>query len=281
MNLENKFGEYWKKFLEYWQVFLTHCSVYWEKAKEYAKKAADFLCRHGKELWEKLSVYAGKAKEALKKYWSILCRHCRRLLQMMAAWLLTVREKAQPKLQQAKEWCVGIMARLPALQKKEQEALPPVEEPLALEQSAEAETETVEETVEEAPAEKELPQWMSIPWVAKTLAVLGIVGTGIKVAVKWIWKLRKVIMAIPVVWYAVKFAMENADRLPEEVGLDIQSTGEFATMISRQEAVWWPLGITLMCLVLMFCSKKPVLPWVVSIFTLVLPWLIWLLNYYA
>lgn len=279
MDQENKFGEYWKKFLEYWNAFLTQCGVYWAKAKRYGKKGAQYA-----------ALYLLKFRDALVKLWEILCMKAGAVVVKMEAWLKIGREKAQPMLDKAGAWWGTVTERFPALKFERPEALPA---PEAAEESAETALQTVEaedpvveaapEEIpeEEVPVQKELPAWMNEPWAVKTLAVLGVVGTGIKLAVKWIWKLRTVIMAVPVVWAAVKFAMQNAERLPEQVGLDIQSTGEFATMISRQEAVWWPLGITGFCLLLMFCSKKPLLPWVISIFTLVLPWLIWVLNYYA
>lgn len=96
----------------------------------------------------------------------------------------------------------------------------------------------------------------------------------------WIYRLRKVIMAAPVVYFAVKLAAENMERLPETVGLNLQSTGEFAQLVTREYAVYGPLGVTGFCLLLMFCSRKTLFPWIVSIFTLALPYLIWLTNIY-
>ena len=98
---------------------------------------------------------------------------------------------------------------------------------------------------------------------------------------KWVYRLRKVIMAAPVVYYALKLARENADRLPKMVGLDLQSTGEFAHTVSRTVAVQGPLLITTAALALMFISKKAVFPWIVSILTLALPYLIYFTNYYG
>ena len=98
---------------------------------------------------------------------------------------------------------------------------------------------------------------------------------------KWVYRLRKVIMAAPVVYYALKLARENADRLPKMVGLDLQSTGEFAYTVSRTVAVQGPLLITGAALLLMFISKKAIFPWVVSILTLALPYLIYFTNLYS
>ena len=95
---------------------------------------------------------------------------------------------------------------------------------------------------------------------------------------RWIFHMRKIFMALPVLYYAVKFARMNMEQLPEMVGFDIQSTGEFAQMISRETAVYGPLGVTVLCIVLMLLSRKTIYPWLISIFSLVLPWLIWVLN---
>jgi hypothetical protein len=103
----------------------------------------------------------------------------------------------------------------------------------------------------------------------------------ITVIVQVIFRLRKFIMAAPVIYYAVKLARENLNRLPELVGFNIQSNGEFAAMVSRNYAVYGPLAVTGFCLLLMFCSRKTVFPWIVSIFSLVLPYLVYYTNLLA
>lgn len=100
------------------------------------------------------------------------------------------------------------------------------------------------------------------------------------VILRCIFKLRKVFMSIPVVYLAVRIAMTNMERLPEAVGLNLQSTGEYALMVTRDYAVYGPLGVTAFCLLLMFFSRKTLFPWVISIFTLALPYLIWFTNMY-
>lgn len=100
----------------------------------------------------------------------------------------------------------------------------------------------------------------------------------ITVIIRCLIKLRKIFMAAPVVWLALKIAQQNMERLPEAVGFNIQSSGEFAAMVSREYAVAGPLALTGFCLLLMFCSRKTVFPWIVSIFSLVLPYLIYYTN---
>ena len=94
----------------------------------------------------------------------------------------------------------------------------------------------------------------------------------------WLFRLRKPVMALPVAYYALKLAQYNKLHLPEKVGINLQSTGEFAQMITRDMAVLGPLALTGACLLLMFCSKRTLTPWLVSVFTLVLPIWIWIIN---
>ena len=109
--------------------------------------------------------------------------------------------------------------------------------------------------------------------VGKINRVISTIGT-------WLFRLRKPVMAAPVVYYAVKLAQYNRIHLPEQVGVNLQSTGEFAQYISRDLAVMGPLALTGGCLILMFCSRKAMYSWAISIFTLALPLLLLLSNAY-
>jgi hypothetical protein len=101
---------------------------------------------------------------------------------------------------------------------------------------------------------------------------------------KKIWKyvkmFRGVIFSIPVAVIAIIQAFRNAGRLPETVGMELLATGEFASTISRTSAVLIPLGITALCILLTCISKRTLFPWIISVFSLVLPILIWLTNVY-
>lgn len=121
----------------------------------------------------------------------------------------------------------------------------------------------------------------SITALAKLRQVCGKIGDVIGLICTWIFRLRKIFMAAPVVYLAIRIAAANAERLPEYVGLNLQSSGEFAMMVTRNYAVYGPLGVTAFCLLLMFCSRKTLFPWIISIFSLVLPYLIYLTNIYT
>lgn len=103
----------------------------------------------------------------------------------------------------------------------------------------------------------------------------------ISIIYRCIFRLRKVFLAIPVVYLAIRIAIANLQRLPEAVGINMQSNGEFAMMVTRNYAVYGPLGVTLFCLILMFFSRKTIYPWIISIFTLALPYLLYFTNMYS
>ena len=115
----------------------------------------------------------------------------------------------------------------------------------------------------------------------KVRTVCARIGVVIGIICAWIFRLRKVIMAIPVVYLAIRIASVNMKRLPEYVGINLQSSGEFAMMVTRSYAVFGPLCVTGFCLFLMFCSRKTIFPWIISIFTLILPYLIYFTNLYT
>ena len=118
------------------------------------------------------------------------------------------------------------------------------------------------------------------PPVSPVKTVIRKINTVINNTGMVLYYLRKIVMAAPVVYAALKIASYNREHLPEQVGLNLQSTGEFAQYISRNMAVMGPLALTIACLFLMFCSRKAMYPWAISIFTLVLPLLILVSNLY-
>lgn len=102
----------------------------------------------------------------------------------------------------------------------------------------------------------------------------------IGIVVMIFYRLRKVFLAIPVVYYAIQLARYNMEHLPDVVGVNLMSNGAFADTISREMAVMGPLGVTAACLVMMFLSRKALYSWAVSLFTLALPVILLLSNLY-
>ena len=115
---------------------------------------------------------------------------------------------------------------------------------------------------------KLLSFWERTASVRRVLAGIG----------RWIFHLRGIFMAIPVALVAISLAIKNPQRLPAMVGINILASGEYQYMVARSTAVTAPLIITAVCLLLMFCSRKTVYPWLISIFSLVLPIVIYITN---
>ena len=121
--------------------------------------------------------------------------------------------------------------------------------------------------------EIELPSWLE-----KTLVVLKKIGKVLAAIGKWIYRLRGFFMAVPVALAALFLASRNMARLPEEVGINLLANGQYEYLISRGLAVMVPLLVTGVCLLMMWLSRRTIYPWIISIFSLVLPWLIWITN---
>ena len=115
-------------------------------------------------------------------------------------------------------------------------------------------------------------------WLEKTLVVLKKIGRVLAEIGRWIYRLRGLFMAIPVALAALYLASRNMARLPDEVGINLLANGQYEYLISRGLAVMAPLVVTGVCLVMMFLSRRTIYPWIISIFSLVLPWLIWITN---
>lgn len=93
----------------------------------------------------------------------------------------------------------------------------------------------------------------------------------VRTAFKWLYRLRSIILSVPVLAIAIILAVHNMNVLPEIVGLNIQSNGEYTQAISKGVAVMGPLALTAVCTLLTICSKKVLYPWLINLLTLALP----------
>lgn len=94
--------------------------------------------------------------------------------------------------------------------------------------------------------------------------------------VKWVYKLRGVFLSIPVAFAAVFLAVNNALNLPAVVTMNIPKFTDSGILIElvnfdRTLAVCVPLIITALCILLVFLSRRVSYPWLISVFSLVLP----------
>lgn len=115
-------------------------------------------------------------------------------------------------------------------------------------------------------------------WNEQIWDVLKVIYKIIVGVAKWAFNLRGILMAVPVALVALRLAAWNMVKLPEEVGINLLASGEYQYMISRGLAVMGPLVVTAVCLLMMLLSRRTIYPWLISIFSLVLPLLIWVTN---
>ena len=98
------------------------------------------------------------------------------------------------------------------------------------------------------------------------------VGTVLQLTFKWAYKLRSLVLSIPVAVVALALAVRNLAQLPAQVSFQLL---EHQFVISKGIAVCMPAAITAVCLCMMLLSKKMLYPWLISVFSLVLPIALW------
>lgn len=126
-------------------------------------------------------------------------------------------------------------------------------------------------------AEKTKPARVKAGQIAgKTGHVLGIMGV-------WAYRLRCILLAVPVGVAAVILALRNARQLPEFVSITIPKMQDgvlvmVAQILNRNLAVLGPLAVTGVCILMIFLSRRITYPLLVSIFSLVLPIALYYMN---
>jgi len=95
---------------------------------------------------------------------------------------------------------------------------------------------------------------------------------------KWTFRLRSVLLAIPVAVASVWLALYNMAHLPSMVGIDLQPSGSYALVVDRSIAIMGPVALTAVCLLIMFASRRVMYPWLISLFSLAVPVIILLTN---
>lgn len=116
------------------------------------------------------------------------------------------------------------------------------------------------------------------PTIDKIKGIYKITADKVIFAWNYVTKFKKLFLAAPVAAMALILALQNLFKLPALVGIGLQGNGEFSFEIIRELAVIAPLLITVICLLLMFASKRTLTPWMVSVFSLLLPLIILFTN---
>lgn len=108
----------------------------------------------------------------------------------------------------------------------------------------------------------------------------------------YMYRLRSLLLAAPVAAAAMVLGMYNMENLAEtlevtkitynpEAADALFGLLELSTAtISRETAVYGPAMITAACLLMMMCSKRTLYPFLISIFSLCLPVVIWFFSVY-
>ena len=96
-------------------------------------------------------------------------------------------------------------------------------------------------------------------------------GYVLKLLGRWMYMLKGLFLSIPVAFASIALSLEAMKRLPEEVGIGMLANGEYAFMLSRGEAANICILVTAASIVMVLCSRRVTYPWLISVFTLVLP----------
>lgn len=99
-----------------------------------------------------------------------------------------------------------------------------------------------------------------------------------KLTGKWLYKLRSLVLSIPVAVMAATLALRNLWALPMNVGINLQENGAYAFYVNKGIAVIIPLAVTALCLLCMYVSRRILYPWLISVFSLALPLVLWITN---
>lgn len=100
----------------------------------------------------------------------------------------------------------------------------------------------------------------------------------VKKTCKWIFRLRSVILSLPVALATVYLAFYNTVHLPRLVGVNLLPSGAYSIMVDRSIAVIAPVALTALCLLMVLGSRRVLYPWLISLFSLVVPVLILFTN---
>lgn len=112
----------------------------------------------------------------------------------------------------------------------------------------------------------------------KTKTVFGKIGRVLSIIGKVLYHMRKLFFAAPVVWLALRMYRYAMEKLPAAVGLMLQENGGYFRYVQRDTALMGCMAVTGACLLMMFLSRRTLYPWLISVFSLVLPVLLIITN---
>lgn len=125
-----------------------------------------------------------------------------------------------------------------------------------------------------------------------TVSIFSGIGRVFALLWKYIYMFRGILLSAPVAAAAVLIASWGQKNLPEMVEIthllvDKEAEGAIfglfvmtTEQISRDVAIMAPLAMTAVCLICTILSKRTLYPWLISLLTLCLPFVMYLLNTY-
>lgn len=97
-------------------------------------------------------------------------------------------------------------------------------------------------------------------------------GENFKSVLRWVFRLRGVALSVPVAVVAVILAVNNAAVLPGPLEI---GAGQNVITLSKSVLIMGPLALTALSILMTLFSKRVVYPWLISLFTLLLPLALW------
>ena len=89
-----------------------------------------------------------------------------------------------------------------------------------------------------------------------------------KTVLHWTFRLRSVMLSLPVAVIAIVLAVSNAGKLPGPLSI---GAGQNIITISKSVLIMGPLALTALSILMTLISKRVAYPWIISLFTLLLP----------
>ena len=97
-------------------------------------------------------------------------------------------------------------------------------------------------------------------------------GENIKSVLSWMFRLRGVALSVPVAVIAVILAVNSAAVLPGPMEI---GAGQNVITLSKSVLIMGPLALTALSILMTLFSKRVIYPWLISVFTLLLPVVLW------
>ena len=122
--------------------------------------------------------------------------------------------------------------------------------------------------------------------------VFSVIGNVFRIIWKFIYGVRGILVSVPVVFAAFYVASWAREHLPEAVEvthvvIDREAEGAIfglfvmtTDLMARDLVIVSSLALTAVCLICTIFSKRTLYPWLISVFTLCLPIVMYYLNTY-